>query len=665
MIGKLIGNYQITAELAPGRLGPIYRGQSVDQTREVVIKTIDLSAFPASTQVQLKARFRREVFVQRQLQHPNIVRVYDFLNIEGQHFLIQEYVPGFNLRELLQRQGLPNAAQGIFLIKQALAALDYAHRFSYLDQSDFQRTGLIHADLKPSNLLLDQRGRLHLTDFGVVNKVLTGEGRKTTTSFELDTAYLAPEQVRGITPDASSDMYSLGVTFYEMLTGRVPYANLSRTDALDVRRLNGEAEAQSLTQLRPDVPPQLALVIGRAIRRNAKERFASAADFLRALQECEPQIQTGDLTLRGQTARGALKSAPPTGPLPAPPPAQPMAPPSRQTQPGPQLRPQSGPLPNRPPQTGPLQQRPPSQPSVRPPMQMQFMPPGQVPAPRPPARVEPIRRKTATFAPQTTSALPRAIPVNVDPPLFAELSKSRREWWLIPVAIASILVGTLTGAYFFSSPNNNEGRASERATRLPALPEATPTPLLLTEAAQTLASDTALEARTLASLPAPKPAVAVPDSPLVNLARVAEQQESYNEAIRAYEEFSVANPTAPFAPIARARANNLRMFQGLLANARDAFAEARYGEAQQQFAAALKLRPTSKTAQNGWHEAGAKLAATQAAQPGAPAPAGKDSVREPEASAKPESQTDRTTRAEEKPLAPRSAAPKPTPPPVS
>lgn len=651
MIGKLIGNYQITAELAQGRLGPIYRGQRVDHAREVVIKTINLSGFPSSTQVQLKARFRREIFVQRQLQHPNIVQVYDFLQVEDRHYLIQEYVPGSSLRELLNRQGVPNVAQGVFLVKQALAALDYAHRFSYLDQSDFQRTGLIHADLKPSNLLLDQRGRLRLTDFGVVNKVLTGEGRKAaTTAIALENDYLAPEQSRGMIPDASSDVYSLGVTFYEMLTGRVPYANWASTDALDVRRLNGEAEAQSLTQIRPDVLPQLALVIARAIKRNPKERYATAADFLRALHSCESQIGTGELTLRTGNLKGALKGDAPSENLPVhTPPARPLEPP-------------------RPPQSRPS--RPAVHSTIQPPARMQILPPEHSSMQRP-ARVEPLRRNPASFAPQSTSALPRAIPVNVAPPQFADLSKSRREWWLIPVTVASILIGTLTGAYFFSSPRSNEGLASERATRLPELPEATPTPLLLTEPPELLMAENVAASRAVANLPAAKPTIAIPEVPLIHLARMAEQQESYTEAIRAYEEFSVANPTAPYSSIARARANNLRTFQGLLANGRDAFAEARYSDAQQQFAAALKLRPTSKTAQNGWREAAAKLPAAQPSAPLAPASpnpeagkgTGKDAVQEAEAGAKTEPSAERPPRAEEKIAAPRLAVPKPTPPP--
>ncbi len=603
MIGKLIGNYQITGELAQGRLGPIYRGQSVDQTREVVIKAINLAAFPSSTQTQLKARYRREIFVQRQLQHPNIVQVYDFLNVEDRFYLIQEFVPGSSLRDLLNRQGVPNVAQAVFLVKQVLGALDYAHRFIYLDQSDFQRTGLMHGDLKPSNLLLDQRGRLRVTDFSIVNKVLGGEGRKLVAAvYEQESDYLAPEQARGVTPDACSDIYSLGVTFYEMLTGRVPFANWSNNSAaLDVRRLNGEAEAASLTQIRPDVPPQLALVIAKAIKRNPKERFGSAADLMRALHECEPQINSSELTSRMDTLKGALRGAAPSENLP-----QPIPPVTLQRPP--QQLPQQW-------QQPALQQVPkPAPPPVKP----QILPPER-PTRSQPARVEPLRRNSAAFPNQAASALPRAIPVNVAPPQFADISKARRETWLIPVAIASILIGTLAGAYFFSSPSNNEGRASDVARREAAQVAVSPSPLLAPEPQQSLpAGVTPLN---LHALPTPKPAVVLPDTPALNLARQAEQQESYNEAIRAYEEFLAANPATPYATVARARAATLRLFQGALTNARAALAEARFGEAQQRFAEALKLRPTSKLAQAGWREAGARLtsAPTNPANPANPA----------------------------------------------
>ncbi|MBI1765992.1 MAG: protein kinase [Acidobacteria bacterium] len=640
MIGKLIGNYQITGELAQGRLGPIYRGQSVDQTREVVIKTINLTVFPASTQTQLKARFRREVFVQRQLQHPNIVQVYDFLYVEDRFYLIQEFVPGSSLRDLLNRQGVPNVAQAVFLVKQVLGALDYAHRFTYLDQSDFQRTGLMHGDIKPSNLMLDQRGRLRVTDFSIVNKVLGGEGRKAVAAvYVQESEYLAPEQMRGVTPDACSDIYSLGATFYEMLTGRVPFTNWSASAALDVRRLNGEAEAQSLTQIRPDVPPQLALVIAKAIKRNPKERYASATELLRALHECEPQINSSELTSRMDTLKGALRGTVPNEmlPLPTPPITLPAG------------------LP-RPPQQA---LRPVTQ-SAPPVVKPQLLPP-DLPAPNQVSWVEPRRRNSAAFANQPTSALPRAIPVNVAPPQFAEISKPRREWWLIPFAIASLLIGTLAGAYFFSSPSSNEGRASDMTRHdLAQQAATTPATVLASEPAETLPAAT--PPRAVQTLPSPKPASAIPNTPALNLARQAEQQERYSEAIRAYEEFLAVNPSVPFAA-ARAHVANLRLFQGILTNARAALAEARFSEAQQRFAEALKLRPTSKLAQTGWREAHARLTSTANTPLISPVSVKQEINKEPARELKGEVREDLGEKAPDAAARPRSSLPKPTPTP--
>jgi serine/threonine protein kinase len=606
MIGKLIGNYQITAELAQGRLGPIFRGQTVDQTREVVIKTINLAAFPASTQVQLKARFRREIFVQRQLQHPNIVQVYDFLQIEDKHYVVTEFVQGSSLRELLNRQGLPTVQQAVYLVKQALAALDYAHSFGYQDQSDFQRTGLAHGDLKPSNLLLDQRGRLRVTDFSIVNKVLSGERSKTTAFYEHDSNYLAPEQLRGVTPDASSDIYSLGVTFYEMLTGRVPFTNWSRSGALDPRRLTGEAEAQSLTEVRPDVPPTLALTVARAIRRNPKERYATAADFLRAILSCEPQINASELTSRIHALKSATQSS--SAPVPPATPTTPV---------------QALPASPAPPTTALLAQ---PQPSV------QVSASEAVALDRPArTRVESIKHKAVAFTAQPTSALPRTVPINVAPPEFAELRKSRHEWWMVPSALAAMFVGALAGAYFFSSPSTNEGRASDIALRQAAaspLPAETITP-------NPVATDDQLQRatatpRSLVNLPTPRPAIAAPASPLLDLARLAEQQEHYQEAIKAYEDFANANPAIPFAAVAKARVTNLRLLISLLTNARDAFAEARYGDAKQKFAEALKLRPASPSAQSGLKDAAAKLPAAASEAVVAPAASTREGNRPPE-----------------------------------
>ncbi len=165
MIGKTIGNYEITGELAQGGMGTVYRGRHVSLPREVVVKSILLSSFPPSAQEMLKARFRREAYIQSQFDHQNIVRVFEFFATDENYYLVMEYVAGMTLRDLLKRQGALAPERALPLFKQALAALDYAHDFSYVDEAGARHTGVIHRDIKSANFLLDGLGRLKLTDF--------------------------------------------------------------------------------------------------------------------------------------------------------------------------------------------------------------------------------------------------------------------------------------------------------------------------------------------------------------------------------------------------------------------------------------------------------------------------------------------------------------------
>jgi tetratricopeptide (TPR) repeat protein len=360
---------------------------------------------------------------------------------------------------------------------------------------------------------------------------------------------------------------------------------------------------------------------------------------------CEPQINTSELTTRIH----ALKSATQTNSATTPPPASTQAPAAQSTP----ARRITMPFPK-------------TEPEV------QILPP-ETPAPAQTAldrlpRVDLAKHDAAVYAAQQLSALPRTVPINVEPPPLAELRKSHREWWLVPSALAAMFVGALAGAYFFSSPSSNEGRANDIAQKQ-AAPNATDDAL----------QQAAATPRSLVNLATPKPTIPVPASPLLDQARQAEQHEQYQEAIRAYEEFASANPAVPFAAIARSRVNNLRLFTTLLTNARDAFAEARYSEAKQKFAEALKLRPTSPTAQSGLREATAKLPAVDPAAVVAPAASTREGARpaavEPEkennketktdaAGAKPEATPDKQPRSEEASSRPR-ATPKPTPTPDS
>ncbi|MGH9800476.1 MAG: serine/threonine protein kinase, partial [Blastocatellia bacterium] len=264
----------------------VYRGQHVNLPREIVVKSILLSAFSPSAQSHLKARFRREAYIQSQLDHPNIVRVYEFFTAEDNYYLVMEYVPGMSLRDLLSRQGMPTPAQAVYLCKQALSALEFAHNFTYVDESDIHHTGIIHRDIKPANILLDNKGRLKITDFGIV-KVMGDQttAGMTQTGFHPGTVeYMSPEQLLGLDIDVRSDLYSLGVTFYEMLSGRLPFQRSATGSDWEVRKGHIEVPPPPIQELRPDLPPTLAAIIMRSLQKNPNERYQTAEEFLEALQ---------------------------------------------------------------------------------------------------------------------------------------------------------------------------------------------------------------------------------------------------------------------------------------------------------------------------------------------------------------------------------------------
>ena len=296
MIGKIIGNYEITAELAQGGMGAVYRARHVTLPREVVVKSILLASFPLQSQEPLKARFLREAFVQSQLDHPNIVRVYEFFTTAENYFLVMEYVAGMSLRDLLRRQGRLAPEQALPLFKQALSALDYAHNFRYVDEAGGRHAGITHRDIKPGNLLLDGMARLKLTDFGIVK--LAGESALTRTGFNPGTAeYMSPEQIRGQEVDARSDLYSLGVTFYEMLAGRLPFPHEESGSEYELMRQHIERTPPPLTQAAPGVPAPLAAVVMRALEKEPAARYASAAEFLDALHGIERRGVTAPQTI--------------------------------------------------------------------------------------------------------------------------------------------------------------------------------------------------------------------------------------------------------------------------------------------------------------------------------------------------------------------------------
>jgi eukaryotic-like serine/threonine-protein kinase len=326
MIGKIIGNYEITAELARGGMGAVYRGRHIRLPREVVVKAILLSSFPQQAQEQLKARFLREAYIQSQLDHPNIVRVYEFFISEENYYLVMEFVDGMSLSELVKSRGALDPVHAIPLFKQALTALDHAHNFKYVDESGSQNSGIVHRDIKSANMLLDGMARLKITDFGIVK--LSGERGMTRTGFNPGTAeYMSPEQIRGLEVDARSDLYSLGVTLYEALTGRLPFPHSKTGSEYEVLRGHIELMPPPLTTIQPNIPASLSGLVMRSLEKQPDARFQSAGEFLEALLDYErgpaslENVVEKTEPKRPQTLIDLM-----TEPLPRPQPAVPAAP---------------------------------------------------------------------------------------------------------------------------------------------------------------------------------------------------------------------------------------------------------------------------------------------------------------------------------------------------
>ncbi|MGH9841247.1 MAG: protein kinase domain-containing protein [Blastocatellia bacterium] len=556
MIGRIIGNYQIISELARGGMGAVYRGQHLHLPREVVVKSILLAPFSPSAQIHLKARFRREAYIQSQLDHPNIVRVYEFFTAEDNYFLVMEYVPGMSLGDLLARQGVPTPAQAIYLCKQALSALDYAHNFNYVDESEIRHTGVIHRDIKPANLLLDMKGRLKIADFGIA-KVLgekgpsspsspsgpSGPSGLTQTGFHPGTIeYMSPEQIRGIGIDRRSDLYSLGVTFYEMLCGRLPFERSSTGADWEIRKGHIELEPLSVLERRPDLPPALAAIAMRALRKNPNERCQSAAEMLEALRNYEQQ-QAGNGTAR--VANGK------TVPLIV------AANPDHDT-----ARPAR-----------------PSQASIENATTIALEAANRAPV-----------SSATTFINLSRNAPPHSQPRPVSPSLFSAKGPQAPggKWKL---AVAGFMLAFVSTLVYLFSQETGKTEPTAVASKIEA---ATSTP----GAAAKNASK---------SRPAPQSGSVTDEITAFKQARVFEQQEHYGDAIKIFEDYLLRNPKASDTGAIMLRLGQLKQVQANLVSAEAAMNAAKYQLAARQYGESLRLQPGSQRAKEGLSQALAKV----------------------------------------------------------
>ena len=274
-----------------GGMGEIYRATDTMLGRAVAIKVLDERY---ARDESVRARFTREALAVARLSgNPHIVTIYDVGESGGRPFIVMEYLGGGSLEQRLREQGAQPPAQALDWLEQAAAALDAAHR-----------EGIVHRDVKPANLLFDRHGRVHVADFGIASAA--GTNSLTQTGTVLGTAaYLSPEQAMGEPTSAASDIYSLGIVAFELLTGRRPYEGTS-VAAEAAAHITGELP--SVCDYHPLLPCELDPVFAKALAKDPRERYASAAEFIAALRA---SLATAAGTTQIAAARPRPSAAPP------------------------------------------------------------------------------------------------------------------------------------------------------------------------------------------------------------------------------------------------------------------------------------------------------------------------------------------------------------------
>jgi tRNA A-37 threonylcarbamoyl transferase component Bud32 len=264
---RLAGRYVLGELIATGGMAAVWRARDEVLARTVAVKILreDLavdSDFPK--------RFQREAVAAARLTHPNIVSVYDTGIDDEVSFIVMEHSDGRNLQEVMSDRGPVEPEEAASLVEPVLGALAYAHQ-----------NGVVHRDIKPANILVADDGRVKVTDFGIAKAAFTGTDLTTTGKALGTVRYLSPEQVQGSEVDARSDLYSLGIVLYELLTGRVPFKAESDM-AVALMRLNQDPIPPR--DFRGGIPRELEALVLKALARRPQDRFQSAESMLAALE---------------------------------------------------------------------------------------------------------------------------------------------------------------------------------------------------------------------------------------------------------------------------------------------------------------------------------------------------------------------------------------------
>src|SRR5919109_3052943 len=277
------GRYMILRKLGAGGMADVYLAEDQELGRRVAIKTLNDRH---AGDDQFVERFRREAKNAAGLSHANIVSIYDRGQAEGTYYIAMEYLDGRTLKELLVRFGPPPIRVAVGYVRQILSALAFAHRH-----------GIVHRDIKPHNVIVDSSGHVKVTDFGIARSATS---QMTEAGSIIGTAqYLSPEQARGAPVDQRSDLYSVGVLLYELLTGTVPFTGDTPVE-IAMKHLSEVPERPS--RRRAEVPRGLDMVVVRALAKDPDERYQTAEEMDDDLARVEQGLKVSDETSEAATA---------------------------------------------------------------------------------------------------------------------------------------------------------------------------------------------------------------------------------------------------------------------------------------------------------------------------------------------------------------------------
>lgn len=265
-IGQAVGDYRIVDLIGSGGMGTVYKVQHVISDRIEAMKVVLPSLI---TSPDLLERFMREIKLQARLTHPNITSLHNALRVEGTVVMVMEYVEGSTLHGLLRHNPL-EPLQSIDIMSQVLSALAYAHE-----------AGVVHRDIKPANIMITRSGLVKLMDFGIARAADQIDHLTRTGAAVGSIYYMSPEQVQGAPVDHRTDLYSVGVTFYEMVTGQKPVTGDTSWAVMNAH-LNQAVRAPS--SINANVSPSLSLAILKALEKNPEDRYQNAAEFAGILQ---------------------------------------------------------------------------------------------------------------------------------------------------------------------------------------------------------------------------------------------------------------------------------------------------------------------------------------------------------------------------------------------